>query len=57
MTRVAKFRADQAKEVLECARDCNDAIVINACVRIRQGWLLGHKVAKSDIDIIAEFAE
>jgi hypothetical protein len=56
MIRVAKFRAEMASEVLEGARHNNDAIVIAACVRIRQGWLLGRKVAREDLALVEEFS-
>jgi hypothetical protein len=55
MIRVVQFRADMAKDLLPIARLNGDAMVINACIRIRQGWLLGHKVAVTDLNLVAEF--
>jgi uncharacterized radical SAM superfamily protein len=57
MVRVTKFRAEDALSVLEAARDNNDAPVIAACIRVRQGWMLGRRVARADLDLIAEFVE
>lgn len=57
MVRVRKFHAEAALEVLEAAKDVGDAMVINACRRVRQGWLLAHRVASTDIQIVRDFAE
>jgi hypothetical protein len=54
--RVAEFRANMAAEVLVAARDCGDAMVIGACIRVRNGWLLGHRVAIADLDLIQTFS-
>lgn len=53
--RVWKFLAEAALNVLPGARDCQDAAVINACVRVRQGWLLGRRVDRSDADLVQAF--
>lgn len=55
MIRVARFRAEMALEVLEAAKDANDALVADACRRVRQGWLLGRKASASDISLVEEF--
>jgi hypothetical protein len=56
MIRVAKFRADMARDVLDAAKDAGDEMVIAACRRVRQAWLLAHKVSRSDLDLIEAFA-
>jgi hypothetical protein len=55
LARVAKYRAEMARDVLEAARDNNDGIVIAACIRVRHGWMLSHPVARADLDLIDEF--
>jgi hypothetical protein len=57
MVRVTKFRAEDALSVLEAARDNNDFAVITACLRVREGWLLGRRVPRADLDLIAEFVQ
>ena len=56
MSRVAQFRADMAREVLEAAKDAGDETVIAACRRVRQAWLLGRRVDRADLELIEAFA-
>jgi len=57
MKRVAKFQAEMARELLPRARDAQDPLVIAACIRVRQGWMLGHRVAQSDLELVEAFSE
>ena len=54
--RVAQFRAEQAREVLPMARDNQDGAVIAACLRVLEGWLLGRRVGRGDIELVEAFA-
>ena len=55
--RVAEFQADMALKLLPLARANADATVITACVRTRQAWLNGGKVAvqRSTLNVVEAF--
>ena len=55
--RVARFQAEMARELLPRARDTQDPLVIAACIRVRNCWLLGHRVAKEDLELVEAFSE
>ena len=56
MRRVAQYQADMAMDVLAAAHDAGDALVIAACRRVRAAWLLGHEVARADLELVETFA-
>lgn len=56
MIRIAEYQADQALNVLPQARANGDNAVINACIRVREGWLLGQRVDRADLATVAAFA-
>jgi hypothetical protein len=48
MMRIAEYQAILALRLLPTARDVGDNAVVTALVNIRQGWLLGRRVARTD---------